>query len=307
MARFMPQDLFDNLAITYLMCSTAQARRFFIRPRRFAENLTLHARFPLVGCAALFNHFAERGIGMISEEDFAAAVADQNPAMAFVRLERRFRTVLQTNLENSQSSGASNSYIIEYMNHTVATAKALELEQFAEWPLPNEDDRDIGADYRRFTTTIDHYAVQIQIANVRNPPTDSVGLELSEKRIIRHYVEQIKAVIESSQAVITKRERLLDALNAFLAEVDQPRTPLKRFSDVVTTLAHLGGDAADALEPAWKWVKLIGGVLGARQESEQLRLPKPTPQKKLEGPKRKLPAPSASPKKKDDFDEEIPF
>src|ERR1035437_1306535 len=117
------------------------------------------------------------------------------------------------------------------MNHTIATAKALELEQFAEWPLPNENDKDIWADYRRFTTTIDHFSVQIQIANVRKPATDSVGLEVSEKRTIHHYVEQIKAVIESSQAAITKRERLLEVLNAFLAEVDQQRTSLKRFSD----------------------------------------------------------------------------
>jgi hypothetical protein len=61
---------------------------------------------------------------MITEEDFAAAVGVE-PSMAFVRLERRFREVLQRNLNNTDNSGAYDSYIIEYMNHTIATAKAL--------------------------------------------------------------------------------------------------------------------------------------------------------------------------------------
>ncbi len=49
---------------------------------------------------------------MIKEEDFAAA-ADGPPDMAFVRLERKFREILEQNLEGSQGSGASDHFIIE--------------------------------------------------------------------------------------------------------------------------------------------------------------------------------------------------
>ncbi len=126
---------------------------------------------------------------MISEKDFAVASVD-SPEMAFVRLERRFRAAYEANLENS-GGNAYDHYTVEYINHTVAAAKALGLDLCRELemlevgkPTRDADERpaqyaissanELYARYRTFRQMVDHYAVQIQIAHVRaSPPPNS--------------------------------------------------------------------------------------------------------------------------------------
>jgi hypothetical protein len=237
---------------------------------------------------------------MINEEDFSS-VAEVSPEMAFVRLERKFRHVLEQNLEGSQNNMTHRNYIAEYINHTIAAAEALELPIFATLPDFREMGRDQAEEYDRVIALVDRFAVKTQIAYIRKPPRNSVALESSEKLILRHYVEQIKLIIDQSTLVVAKKERLYNKLNDFLAELDRDRTQLQAFSDLVIGLAHTAGDAAQELEPAWKWVKLIGTLIGGRQENEQIGLPKPPTPKRLEPPKTRLPP------KAPDIDDEIPF
>lgn len=147
-------------------------------------------------------------------------------------------------------------------------------------------DKGLQEQLDRLTFLVDQFAVHAQINHIRRPPKDTVTLEASEKRILRHYVEQIKEVIDKSPLLVAKKERLFDRINHFLEEVDRDRTALQKFNDMVISLSHTGGEAAEELEPAWKWVKLIGALLGARQENEQAKLPKPVTPKKLPHPKK---------------------
>jgi hypothetical protein len=103
-------------------------------------------------------------------------------------------------------------------------------------------------------------------------------------------VAKIKEIIDASSLVTAKKERLLNKLNAFLAELDRDRTGLQKFTDVILSLANTGGEAANEIEPAWKWAKLAAAILGVRQETEQTRQLPPS-SKKLEPPKRQLPPP----------------
>jgi hypothetical protein len=242
---------------------------------------------------------------MLKEEDFAE-LADIPPDLAFVRLERKFRAIYQHNINDSQSNELFFEYMREYMNHTIAAAEALGLD-FLEDVRVKLDNSEIPEELKRLTTAVDRFAVQVQITHVRNPPRDSVTLEGSEKLTLRHYVTQIKEVIDKSALLVAKKERLFDRINAFLAEVDRDRTGLQKFNDLVISLAHTGGDAAQELEPTWKWVKLIAQLLGARQENEQAKLPPQTKPKRLEPPKRQISPPKPLPKPKDEFDDEIPF
>jgi len=100
---------------------------------------------------------------MIKEEDFAAA-ADVPPDMAFVRLERKFREILEENLESSQSGNASDHFIIEYMNHTLATAEALGLDFLDFYTVPDDNSSNVYDSYKRFRQTVDGFTVRIQIA-----------------------------------------------------------------------------------------------------------------------------------------------
>jgi hypothetical protein len=242
---------------------------------------------------------------MIKEEDFAGA-AEVSSEMAFVRLERKFRAVYQNNLNDSRSNEAYYDYTREYLNHTVAAAETLGFSFLSNFDV-EADNNELVDIYSRLITAVDRFAVKVQIQYIRQPPQNTVTLEGSEKRILRHYVAQIKDVIDQSSLIVAKKERLFDRINSFLEELDRDRTALQKFNDIVISLSHTGGEAAEELEPTWKWVKLIAALLGARQENEQAKLPKPTAPKKLEPPKEELPTPKVPPKRKSEIDDDIPF
>jgi hypothetical protein len=241
---------------------------------------------------------------MITEEDFDAA-SDASPEMAFVRLERKFRAAYERNVEGSDSNGAYNHYTSEYMNHTVAAAKALGLDILSEFEIPSPDGGDVYETYKIFRQEVDHFSVQIQIAHIRSGPKNSVALDSSEKKHLRAYADKIKDIIDKSTIQTAKKERLFDKINAFITELDRDRTPLQKFTDIVMTLSVTGADAAEELEPTWKWVKLAAAILGVRQETEQTKLP--APPKKLEGPKRQLAPPKKGDSSRRNMDDEIPF
>jgi hypothetical protein len=243
---------------------------------------------------------------MINEEDFADA-SEVTPEMAFVRLERKFRSVFQDNISDVRNNEAYRDYVREYANHTIAAATTLGLHFLDDFDVEISDE-ELSKNLGRLTTAVDRFAVHTQITYIRRPPKESVALEATEKRILRHYVEQIKEVIDNSSLLVAKKERLFDKINDFLLEVDRDRTRLQKFNDIVISIAHTGGEAAEELEPSWKWVKLIAKVLGAREENEQVKLPKPHVPKKLEAPKKTSPAPAPKPaSRRGDLDDEIPF
>ncbi|MEJ2626141.1 MAG: hypothetical protein P8Z80_16925 [Pseudolabrys sp.] len=244
---------------------------------------------------------------MISEEDYAAA-ADAPPELAFVRLERKFREILERNLEHADSNREHDSSIIEYKNHTFATAEALGVDFLAAYYVPDLESDRVTQNCEIVRKVIDAFAVNVQISHVRNASAHTVQLDDDEKKRLRAYINKIKEIIEGSSLVTAKKERLFDKLNSFLSELDRTRTVLQRFNDVILSLANTGGEAANEMEPAWKWAKLAAGVLGVRQETEMTKQ-LPTPVKKLEErPKRQLPSPSKkSGHGGSDLDDEIPF
>jgi hypothetical protein len=243
---------------------------------------------------------------MIKEEDFAAA-ADGPPDMAFVRLERKFREILEQNLEASQNGSASDHFIIEYMNHTLATAEALGLDFLEFYTVPDDNSSSVYDSYKRFRQTVDGFTVRVQISHIRVGPAHTVPLDADEKKHLRAYVTKIKEIIDASSLVTAKKERLIDKLNAFLAELDRDRTALQKFNDVILSLANTGGEAATEMEPAWKWVKLAAAMLGVRQETEQTKQ-LPPPPKKLEQPKHQLPPPAKRNNSvRAEMDDDIPF
>jgi hypothetical protein len=248
-----------------------------------------------------------KGGQMIKAEDFAAA-ADVPPDMAFVRPERKFREILEENLESSQSGNASDHFIIEYMNHTLATAEAPGLDFLDFYTVPDDNSSNVYDSYKRFRQTVDGFTVRIQISHIRLGPAHTVPLDADEKKHLRAYVTRIKEIIEASSLVTAKKERLLDKLNAFLVEVDRDRTALQKFNDVILSLANTGGEAAEAMEPAWKWAKLAAAMLGVRQETEQTKQ-LPPPSKKIEPPKPQLPPPAKNKSRnvQVDMDDDIPF
>lgn len=242
---------------------------------------------------------------MIDEKEFEDDSGD--PELAFVRLEGKFCKKLHENLSATEdSSGAYVPLYIEYINHTLAAADALGLDILSGYDVPSHEERDIWGVYRNFVTAVDHYSVRIKIAHAHGRHAFSVALTGSEKEKLRHYVAQIKTVIDGSTLPQPKKEALLDKINAFLKSVDRDRTTLQALSELVLSAAYTASDAAGELEPTWKWVHLIAAMFGYKVEQQTGTLPPPRRQEKIEGPKHGRLPPPGGPRRRD-LDDEIPF
>ncbi len=248
---------------------------------------------------------------MLDEEEYQDDSGD--PELAFVRLERKFRQKLKENLAQLEDdSGAYNAFYIEYINHTLAAADALGLDILSEYKVPSYRDKDIWRSYQDFTTAVDHYSVKIKISNAQGRRAYSVVFTNVEKEKLRHYVEQIKGVIDRSTLPQAKKEALYDKINAFLEAVDRDRTGLQAFSEFAVGTAHTVVDVADELEPVWKWVHRIAALFGIKLEQQAGSLPPPRRSRQIDGPRQgRLPPPSSesslSASKQLGWDDDIPF
>jgi hypothetical protein len=242
---------------------------------------------------------------MIPPDEYLEAVRGKSHELAFVYLEEKFRNKLDSKLEGTDNSRSFDVCVIEYMNHTKAAARALNLDILDPWDVPSHGQHDLFDLYKDFTGAIDHFKVQVLIDNARSTLRFSVGLDTDEKDKLRNYVAEIKKVIDRSSLVQKKKERLYDLINAFLAEVDRDRTPWDRFADLVIGLAHLGGEVAQELEPARKLIDSIARLLGRSKEFEAatFELPPPAQRRRIPGPPKRLPSPT----KRSEMDDEIPF
>lgn len=243
---------------------------------------------------------------MISPEEYAAALRTNDNEVAFVRLESKFRAALAARLENSDNNFSYDSAVIEYMNHTIAAAKALGLKGFDMWEVPSHGagrhNNGVSDRYNDFVTAVDHFKVQVQIREAKSYNRYSVALDTNEKDKLRAYVAQIKSVIDNSNLSTAKKERLYNKINAFLAEVDRDRTGFEQLADLTMSLAHLGGEAAKELEPARKLLHTINVFLGRVKEFEDsgTALPPSGTPAQLPAPPKQLPAPKI-------VDDDIPF
>jgi hypothetical protein len=175
------------------------------------------------------------GLEMISEEDFDVA-AERSKEMAFIRLERKFRAAYEESLEKADGNGMFFYRTSEYMNHVVAAARALDIQLF-EFGYRPPDEQSIYEDHRDFRHIVDAYVVEHTISHIRAGTRNTVVLSTAEKEKLRHYVAQMKEVIDKSDLLPAKKERLFDLINAFLTELDRDRTGLQKFSDLMIGLS----------------------------------------------------------------------
>ena len=244
---------------------------------------------------------------MIDESEFKDESGD--PELAFVRLEAKFRAALNDRLSRLEdNSAAYEALYIEYINHVLAAADALGLDILQNYSVPSRNARDIWDTYANFTTAVDHFAVKIKIAHAQGYRAYSVVLTPTDKEKVRHYVEQIKSIIDKSTLVAAKKDALYDKINEFLAALDKDRTGLQAFAEFATGSAQIVADVAETAEPSWKWFGLIAALFGVRLGETKRTLPKPSRAEQLEGPSKRLPPPpSSSFGAQSRLDDDIPF
>jgi hypothetical protein len=231
----------------------------------------------------------------------------EDPELAFAMLETHYKSQLEADIEGSTEGNAIAYYKQRYCNQVIAAAKSLRIEYIKDYSLP-EGDRKSWEFYDRFEADVMNLIIQIRINHSRRRKAYSVAFDSAAKQKIRHYIEQIRTEIEQSSLPQNKRDAIFKKLSELTLEIDRDRTRFDVVADAIRGVARLSGDVErEGAEPWWKWVKLIFGEINDAKEKEpQTSLPAPQERKRLEPPRRELPAPKGKPVGRD-LDDEIPF
>lgn len=221
---------------------------------------------------------------------------------AFIHLESEFRRELEEKIEHSESNGSYEYAAADYMNKTLAAAKALEISALIAYEIDTKNSSQFHDTFTSFKRDVDNIIVQIRILGSRRRRGMSVGLAVDQKVKIHALITKIRSTIESSSAATPKKEKLYTILAKLAEEVDKTRTGFERFGDLARGLSGISRDVAEeGAEPWWKWFKALMGVVDDAKESEP-QLPKPQDTKRIEPPRKQLPKPNES-----NLDDDIPF
>jgi hypothetical protein len=245
----------------------------------------------------------------MTDEEVYADLPD-DPEEAFLKLEKHFKEDCQAKLAALAQDETPRLVYVEYISKVIAAVRELGIEAEFETDVPRISTVDYNT-YAEFGKDVDHYRTKMSIRNARRTKGYSVRFDGATKEKIRHHLEQLRGIIEKLEVKQEKKESLFDKLNDFAKEVDRDRTRFEMWGAVVVQAAEVLGDAAEAAEPARKWVdsisRLIWGAKEKENETKQLPPPKEVKQieqkkepKRIEPPQKKI----ASPKTVDD---EIPF
>jgi len=222
---------------------------------------------------------------------------------AFVYLVRKFRAEFERAASETDQSQVVVELKQNYFASVIAAAKSLDIPGIKDYELPRSDE-EIWNFGRHFELDVNSVVIQINIGRKNERRRFSVALNSTEKAKARHYVEQLKDLVQSSNCSVEKKESLLLKLNELLVEIDRDRTRFEIFTDKVRSLSALSGDVErEGASPWFKWVALLFGVVDTSKEEEAKRLPPSTSAKRIEAPRKSLPGPPA----RKDLDDEVPF
>lgn len=237
---------------------------------------------------------------MISDDDYFDLPED--PELAFLKLEKDARAVLDKRLDAADEQSPFYEYYQDYINSTLAAARGLQLDYFEFWTTPTNRN-EIYDTYRSFSLEVAKYTMQIRIRHSRRAKRYSVALDSATKQKIRHHLAQLKELSDKLELSSAKREAIRSKILALEMEMERERTRFDVVASFLLEAATVAGEIGEKLEPWRKWVDSIAGLLGrAKEKDSHLSLPHPEEHRKIEPPKRQLPSP-----KNESSDDDIPF
>lgn len=240
-----------------------------------------------------------------------------DPELAFLQLEEYYRADLDSQLPDANNNYQFQSITQDYLNKTVAAIRALGLEntQMGEaMDIPNKSYSGPVSDaterIKEMKMAIDAYRIQIRINRSFNRNKYSVVVNQAEKTKIRHYLENIRSVVDGWDINNKKKEAIFSRISALNLEIDRNRTRMEIFADLLLTTTGIANKAEKDLAPIRKWFNPLENLFGeakveADEQAPQITYSEP---KQIEGPKKQLTGPQ--PKKTNSdapFDEDIPF
>ena len=95
-----------------------------------------------------------------------------------------------------------------------------------------------------------------------------------EKELLRHKLQEIKNIINSSELDDRKKGALLSRLQALETEIELERTPTERFFGFMIDLAFVSGEMAKQAKPAIdEFKEILKIVMRSRAKNEGVELP----------------------------------
>src|SRR5258707_13512 len=114
--------------------------------------------------------------------------------IAFVQLERGFREELIKTITQTSNQHPTSLAYLEYINRTIAAARGLTLPILQDQQTPNLDQA--SGVYPSFGVAVEDCLIQIRIRHARRAKGYSVKLDHATREKIRHYLSQIRAIVD---------------------------------------------------------------------------------------------------------------
>jgi hypothetical protein len=242
---------------------------------------------------------------MLDNFDFSGLSED--PKRAFLVMEERLRERMYKDMPHPEDpSGDSISPAAAYVASVLGIRDELELNVLSDWPPKY---REIASESMvNFIAEVEYVRMRFAIGPGQQDRRYSVGLDPKTKDDIRIHLAKIKFLIEASDLDDRKKEALYARIADLEGEVDRNRTKFQALAALIIEIAGVGGEVAEKLEPARKWVDSIAKLIGAAKSHEdaQPQLPRIPETKKIEAPKRQ-PFEPTSARTSDLLDEDVPF
>ncbi|QJS29268.1 hypothetical protein [Rhizobium ruizarguesonis] len=230
-----------------------------------------------------------------------------DPEEGFAMLHRR----RYAELEKVWESGDGNSgwhHERQYIDVMIAFDEVMGLN-FLEGlkPVPNSDS-DFSDYWQGFRRQVEIASQKILIEAARRHKAGAqtiIVFDEAQRQAIHHLIQKIREHLEAAKLTDAKREALFNKLNAFAGEVDRNRTRPEAFYAFAVETARAAKQVNDELKPLQQTIdKVFDWIEKAKKFAEAL--PPWSDRKKIEGPRKQLPAPERQSSNTADEDE-IPF
>ena len=232
----------------------------------------------------------------------------EDPERIFLVVEQRFREDLDRKTEKVDwDQWFPSTDCMEYIRRTSSAAQELGLAFLLNYEVPSSRNL-TDEDYRDFRGMVDHYITALHLRHARRDSGYTVKFDVTAKRKVTHFIQNIREIILKLEIDDWKREALLNRLNALQEEVDRDRFRYQVFAAYVIETAGVIGISAEKMKPARDLLDSIAGVIWGTKHNEQShQLPAPSTPKQIPPPKTAEPRRPIGRRTKAEMDDDIPF
>ncbi|MFZ1426327.1 MAG: hypothetical protein WAS21_06120 [Geminicoccaceae bacterium] len=234
----------------------------------------------------------------------------EDPEMAFVEYEGRRRKELFSNISDipTDNYGYIRDEKAFYVAKIIGFHDAHDFSFLNDPNLRTADD-DFDNKFDAFLMSITKITTQLGVRHARRLKPISITLTLTEdiRRQLHSYINKMREVLSPINLPARKKEDLFKKINLLADEIDRDRTKGEAYTALVIEIASVAGNAAQEMEPVRRISDSIGNLFGKAKNLADsiLGLPGPSQPKRIEAPKKQLPAPKAAPL--DDGLDDVPF